>query len=64
MIRSFGDKPTEALFRDERVRQFAGIARVAKRKRGKPLGGFDRTAIESFGKAQGRSQGVLLDPNQ
>jgi proteic killer suppression protein len=32
MIRSFGDKPTEALFRDERVRQFAGIARVAKRK--------------------------------
>ncbi|MBZ0139176.1 MAG: type II toxin-antitoxin system RelE/ParE family toxin [Pseudorhodoplanes sp.] len=32
MIRSFGDKRTEALFRDERVRQFAGIARVAKRK--------------------------------
>ena len=32
MIRSFGDKRTEGLFRDERVRQFAGIARVAKRK--------------------------------
>jgi proteic killer suppression protein len=32
MIRSFGDKATEALFRDERVRQFAGIARAAKRK--------------------------------
>ena len=32
MIRSFGDKPTEALFRDERVRQFAGFARVVKRK--------------------------------
>ena len=32
MIRSFGDKPTEALFRDERVRQFSGIARIAKRK--------------------------------
>jgi proteic killer suppression protein len=32
MIRSFGDKATGALFRDERVRQFAGIARVAKRK--------------------------------
>ena len=32
MIRSFGDKRTEALFRDERVRQFAGIARAAKRK--------------------------------
>jgi toxin HigB-1 len=32
MIRSFGDKGTEALFRDERVRQFSGIARVAKRK--------------------------------
>ena len=32
MIRSFGDKPTEALFRDERVRHFAGFARVAKRK--------------------------------
>jgi proteic killer suppression protein len=32
MIRSFGDKATEALFRDERVREFAGIARIAKRK--------------------------------
>jgi toxin HigB-1 len=32
MIRSFGDKRTEALFRDEYVRQFAGIARPAKRK--------------------------------
>jgi proteic killer suppression protein len=32
MIRSFGDKHTEALFRDERVRQFAGVARAAKRK--------------------------------
>lgn len=32
MIRSFGDKPTEALFRDERVRQFSGFARAAKRK--------------------------------
>jgi toxin HigB-1 len=32
VIRSFGDKLTEALFRDERVRQFAGFARVAKRK--------------------------------
>lgn len=32
MIRSFGDKHTEALFRDERVRRFEGIARAAKRK--------------------------------
>jgi proteic killer suppression protein len=32
MIRSFGDKPTEALFHDEFVRQFKGIARPAKRK--------------------------------
>jgi toxin HigB-1 len=32
MIRSFGDKATEALFRDEVVRQFRGIARPAKRK--------------------------------
>jgi toxin HigB-1 len=32
MIRSFGDKATEALFRDERVRQFEGSARRAKRK--------------------------------
>lgn len=32
MIRSFGDKRTEALFRDERVHQFTGIARRAKRK--------------------------------
>ncbi len=32
MIRSFGDRRTEALFRDQRVRQFTGIARAAKRK--------------------------------
>jgi toxin HigB-1 len=32
MIRSFGDKATEALFQDEVVRQFRGIARPAKRK--------------------------------
>jgi len=32
MIRSFGDKRTEALFRDEFVRDFQGIARIAKRK--------------------------------
>jgi toxin HigB-1 len=32
MIRSFGDKRTKALFRDEFVRDFQGIARIAKRK--------------------------------
>jgi toxin HigB-1 len=32
MIRSFGDKRTEALFRDERARQFQAFARSAKRK--------------------------------
>lgn len=32
MIRSFGDARTEALFRDERVRHFEGVARAAKRK--------------------------------
>jgi len=32
MIRSFGDKRTEALFRDQFVRDFQGFARVAKRK--------------------------------
>ncbi len=32
MIGSFGDNATEALFKDERVRQFAGIAHKAKRK--------------------------------
>jgi toxin HigB-1 len=32
MIRTFGDERTAALFGDERVWQFAGIARVAKRK--------------------------------
>jgi toxin HigB-1 len=32
MIRSFGDKRTEALFQDEIVRQFQGFARPAKRK--------------------------------
>ena len=32
MIRSFGDKRTEALFHDEFVRDFQGFARIAKRK--------------------------------
>ena len=32
MIRSFGDKDTEALFADRFVRRFQGIARRAKRK--------------------------------
>jgi proteic killer suppression protein len=32
VIRSFSDKRTEALFRDEFVRQFQGFARHAKRK--------------------------------
>lgn len=32
MIRSFGDEQTEALFADEFVRQFQGVARSAKRK--------------------------------
>ncbi len=32
MIRSFADKRTEALFQDEFVRQFQGVARPAKRK--------------------------------
>ena len=32
MIRSFGDRRTEALFRDQFVRDFQGIARIAKRK--------------------------------
>ncbi|MBV8427996.1 MAG: type II toxin-antitoxin system RelE/ParE family toxin [Hyphomicrobiales bacterium] len=32
MIRSFGDARTEALFRDEVVRDFQSIARPAKRK--------------------------------
>lgn len=32
MIRSFGDKRTEALFEDKFVRDFQGFARIAKRK--------------------------------
>jgi toxin HigB-1 len=32
MIRSFGDRRTEALFRDQFVRDFQGISRRAKRK--------------------------------
>ena len=32
MIHSFGDKRTEALFRDGFVRAFQGVARPAKRK--------------------------------
>src|SRR5438552_6573169 len=32
VIRSFGDRRTEALFNDERMREFQGLARPAKRK--------------------------------
>ena len=32
MIRSFGDERTQALFADQFVRQFEGVARRAKRK--------------------------------
>lgn len=32
MIKSFGDRRTERLFRDEVVREYQGIARRAKRK--------------------------------
>jgi toxin HigB-1 len=32
VIRSFASKKTEALFRDERVKEFQSIARAAKRK--------------------------------
>jgi proteic killer suppression protein len=32
VIRSFGDRQTEALFLDQFVREFQGIARSAKRK--------------------------------
>jgi proteic killer suppression protein len=32
VIRSFGDKQTEDLFRDRFVREFQGVARLAKRK--------------------------------
>jgi toxin HigB-1 len=32
VIKSFGDKPTEALFGDRFVREFQGVARSAKRK--------------------------------
>jgi proteic killer suppression protein len=32
VIRSFGDRRTEALFRDQFVRDFQGFARSAKRK--------------------------------
>ena len=62
MIRSFGDKLTEALFRDERVRQFSGIARVAKRKleavNAARARRFDGAALEPAGEAQGRPEGL------
>jgi proteic killer suppression protein len=32
MIKSFGDRRTQALFEDRFVRDFQGVARVAKRK--------------------------------
>src|SRR5216684_1345144 len=53
MIRSFGDSTTEALFRDEIVRRFRGIARRAKRKlealnaAGRPYKGTLIVTIES-----------------
>lgn len=32
MLRSFADRDSEALFRDERVRRFAAVERAARRK--------------------------------
>jgi plasmid maintenance system killer protein len=37
VIKSFVDKPTEALFGDRFVRKFQGVARSAKRKLEMPM---------------------------
>jgi len=68
MIRSFGDRHTEALFRDERVRQFAGMARAAKRKLEavNAASRLDDLTVPPSNRLekQGRPQGLLLDPHQ
>jgi hypothetical protein len=69
MIRSFGDKITEALFRDEFVRQFKGIARPAKRKleaaeRRKPTGRPGSAPVKSTREAEGRFEGLLFHSSE
>ena len=68
MIRSFGDKPTEALFRDQRVRNFGNRPRrqtqARSGQRGKPAPGFGDTAVQPAGEAEGRPEGLPLDPDQ
>jgi hypothetical protein len=69
MIRSFGDKDTEALFRDERVRRFAGTARVAKRKleavnAASRLEDLAIPPSNRLEKLKGRPQGLSLDTDQ
>jgi plasmid maintenance system killer protein len=58
VIKSFGDKQTEALFGDRFVREFQGMARSAKRKlemlnAASRLDDFARTAIEPSGETPG-----------
>ena len=69
MIRSFGDKATEALFGDEFVRQFHGMARQAKRKleainAAASLEDLKVPPANRLEKLKGTLKDFLLDPNQ
>ena len=68
VIKSFGDRPTEALFGDRFVREFQGVARQAKRKL-EMLHAANRlddlrATIQPSGKAERKFERVLLDPDQ
>jgi plasmid maintenance system killer protein len=69
VIRSFGDRRTEALFRDQFVSDFQGIARGAKRKleainaasRLSDLGVPPSNRLERFTRGSAR---LLFDPDK
>jgi plasmid maintenance system killer protein len=69
MIRSFGDARTEALFRDQFVRDFQGIARPAKRRleainAAHRLDDLLVPPSKSVGEVEGKLEGIFLDSDQ
>jgi plasmid maintenance system killer protein len=69
MIRSFADKQTEALFRDEVVRQFQSFVRPAKRKleainAASRLEDLKVPPANRLEKLKGRLEGFLLNSHQ
>ena len=66
MIRSFGDRRTESLFRDEFVREFQGVARPAKRKL-EALNAASRLedlTVPPANRLERKLEGFLLDTGQ